>query len=112
VGEVNDSDLERLYQTSDIFALSPSYEAFGLVYLEAGSYGLPLVTWDVGAIKEVLGTNALITHSGDLASLAASLVSLVNDKNLRLDWAHKAKTLSERYSWDNTAKLFLDLYKK
>lgn len=111
LGEIQDNKLVELYRTADIFALTPAYEAFGLVFLEAASYGLPIVTWDVGALQEVLGDSAMITPAGETDKIAESLVTLVNDVESREVWSKKALDLAKKYSWKETAKKFLELYK-
>ncbi len=110
VGEVSDSKLEELYRAADIFALTPSYEAFGLVFLEAASYGLPIVTWDVGAIREVLGDEGLISPAGETSKIAANLIKLVNGQVLRQEWSKKSLELARRYSWAQTGAAFLQEY--
>lgn len=111
-GEVTDEKLKEFYQSADIFALTPEYEAFGLVFLEAASYGLPVVTWDVGAIREVLGDRALISPAGEVSAVAADLVRLVNDEKTRQDWSLKSKLLAKKYSWTKTAEQFLEQYQR
>lgn len=111
LGEADETKLRQAYIDADIFALTPAYEAFGLVFIEAASYNLPLVTWDVGAVKEVLGDAAFISRTGEIESVTDNLVKLVNSADLRSSYGDKAAELSKSYSWDNTAKKFLTLYK-
>ena len=51
------SHVEEFYKEIDLFALSSNYEGFGLVLLEAMSYGVPVVARRISAIPEALGTN-------------------------------------------------------
>ncbi|OHE84442.1 MAG: hypothetical protein A3G75_02050, partial [Verrucomicrobia bacterium RIFCSPLOWO2_12_FULL_64_8] len=59
LGDVPDEDLHRCYAEADIFALTSmdhgdSVEGFGLVYLEAGAHGLPVVAHAVGGVPEAV----------------------------------------------------------
>jgi glycosyltransferase involved in cell wall biosynthesis len=50
------ADLELLFKTADIF-LFPSYNTPGLVFLDAMSYELPIITTDVWANSEMVQNN-------------------------------------------------------
>jgi len=55
-------------------------EPFGLVGPEALAHGIPLVGFDVGAIREYLadGETGLLVPAGDTAALAAAIDSILN----------------------------------
>ena len=81
VGVVSGHEKDRFFKESDLFVF-PSYaEAFPVVILEAMAAGLPLVMTPVGALPEVLteGENGLFVSPGDVQSLKAALLALVND---------------------------------
>jgi glycosyltransferase involved in cell wall biosynthesis len=48
------SDMSRYYKSHHIFITSSIYEAFGLVFLEAGYYKLPVVATNVEGVPEVV----------------------------------------------------------
>lgn len=48
------SDITKYYITHHIFISSSIYEAFGLMFIEAGYYKLPVVTTNVEGIPEVI----------------------------------------------------------
>ena len=55
-GFVSGDQKKELFKTSHLFVFPTSYnrEIFPLSLLEALSYGLPILTYDTGAIKEVM----------------------------------------------------------
>lgn len=55
VGKV--MDVASLYQNHDLFILTSSYEGFGMVYLEALNAGIPIITSNNSAAKEIFGPN-------------------------------------------------------
>ena len=48
-------DIENFYDSLDLFVLTSNYEGFGLVLLEAMTFGVPILSRNVSAIPEVLG---------------------------------------------------------
>lgn len=55
-------------------------EGFGLVGLEAFSVGTPVVGYDDGALRETLGSCALLVAPGDRAGLAEAIVRVLRDE--------------------------------
>lgn len=111
-GEVSDEQLTHHYQTADIFALFPEYEAFGLVFLEAMSQGLPVITHNVGAVKEVLQEGALIVPQYDSTAATLALERLVNHPANRLSLGRQAhRYVIQNFSWEKTAEKFIQAYR-
>ena len=110
-GELSDNELERCYADSDIFSLFSKYEAFGLVYLEAMANGLPVLTHDVGANRELLTRGSVVVPTYHSVAAAAGLVRLVNDDEwrLRLGAEGREYALSE-FTWPVVAKRYLESY--
>jgi phosphatidylinositol alpha-1,6-mannosyltransferase len=67
LGYVNDHNLIKYYNCSDVFVLLSSGEGFGIVYLEAMACGLPAIGLDVGGVPDVLKypfTKKLVNSTG------------------------------------------------
>lgn len=92
--------LNQLYSTASIFVMPSLMEGFGLVYLEALSYGLPVIgTANTGVPDLGDRTDGAITVPvGDSDSLAAELEMFA--RRNRDDPIHeRARQLAMRYSW-------------
>ena len=50
-------ELWKIYQESDLFVFASTYENFGLPLLEAASFGIPLISTDVGVAQDIIGKN-------------------------------------------------------
>ena len=85
------NDLSPFYKSSDIFLLTSSYEGYGMTLIEAAASGTPIVTTDVGLVRDgvVNAHTAFIASVGDAVKLAEQIVMLLRDKDLR-------KMMSER----------------
>ncbi len=66
--------LPSYYQAADIFCFVPQpQEAFGRVYLEAMSAGLPIVATDDEIRREIIGSKGFFANPNDLNDLVAKL---------------------------------------
>lgn len=89
-------DVGRVLSAMDVFALSSDREGLPLAVLEAMSAERPIVSTDVGAIREVVsdGVNGRIVPARDEAALAASLEEILATPGRARDMGRKGR---ERY---------------
>mgnify|MGYP001777075423 CR=1 FL=1 len=73
------------YQRSDIFAVPSIYEAFGIMFLEAGYYKLPVCSTTAEGIPEVVinNTTGLLCEPNDVDAFTNNLALLIDDTKLR-----------------------------
>ena len=85
-GKLSNHDLVKSYLSSDIMVLPSSYEAFGMVLLEAMSYGVAVIGTNVGGIPYVLqdGECGKIVKYGDVEQLSNTIRELLFDDSIRL----------------------------
>lgn len=78
LGPIDDSALRDEYQSCDLFALPSRKEGFGLVYLEAMSYGKPCLAARAGGAPEVVDdqVGALVEY-GNVEEIAVAVASLL-----------------------------------
>jgi tetratricopeptide (TPR) repeat protein len=84
-GIVADQDLQACYRDADLFVAPSLYESFGLIYLEAMQYGVPVVGCRVGGVPEVVrhDVDGLLVPPDDPAALCVALDRLMGDDALR-----------------------------
>jgi glycosyltransferase involved in cell wall biosynthesis len=110
-------NIQSKYKTAEIFVIPSRYEAFGLVTVEAMSYGLPVI-----GFADCLGTNEIIEKykTGILVepgrnrvrSLAIALSKLMKDVKLRRHLGLGAfKAISSKYSTESVCDQWEDLLK-
>lgn len=92
-------DMPDIYFSSDII-VAPSrwQEPFGLILIEAGAAGKPVVATHVGGIPEVIvdGETGFLVDPDDAAALTEKIQLLANDKSLRDRIGCAAKERVER----------------
>lgn len=79
------ADTAPVYRKMDVFVLSSDTEQMPLTVLEAMASGLPVVSTDVGDVRDMVHeTNRdLMSPKADAAALAASLERLITQPELR-----------------------------
>lgn len=83
-GWIGPEKKEELLRQADLFVL-PSYnEGLPLSILEAMSFGIPIISTDVGSVDEAVidGVNGYLIQPGDREALTESLVSCLDESNL------------------------------
>jgi glycosyltransferase involved in cell wall biosynthesis len=113
VGPLPHDEVVAHVQRGDIL-VNPSYsESFGMSLVEAMACSRPVVATRVGGMKSIVddGRTGLIVDRGDVAGLAAAIVRLVGDDDLRATMGRNGrKRVEERFSWDVIAASARDLY--
>ena len=80
-GRVSDRELAQQYSAAQLLAVL-SYEGFGIVYLEATAFGLPVLASVHGGGGEIVrpGVNGFLVEPRDADGIAAHLSALAGDR--------------------------------
>lgn len=103
------------YPDCDIFVLPTGADFFGLSILEAMSFGIPVITSDVYAMKEIIdnGKDGFLIPPGDLEALLEKMRILIENKSLREEIGKQAKNkISEKFSPEVIGGRLKQIYKK
>ncbi len=110
LGDIPDGKLGAIYAQADIFAMTSmphrhSVEGFGLVYLEAGVHGLPVVAHAIGGVPEAVidGETGLLVAPGDCAALTAAFARLLGDPALRRRLGDAGRARARAHTWQDSA---------
>ncbi len=96
------------YRSADIFTL-PSWdsEAFGIVYLEALSSGLPVVAPDDDSRREIIGDAGILTNTSESEQFAQA----IQQTYLR-QWNDLPRLQASKFSWDKIAEEYWRLFQE
>ena len=112
VGFIPTADLPFWYNCAEAFLYPSVFEGFGLPLLEAMACGAPVVTSNVSALPEVVGTagKTLPPHEQEAWTVA------LRELNANEDWRAAARSdgleRAGMFSWAQTAELTLASYRK
>lgn len=113
---LNQEDLPGFYSIIDALVLpsntTPCWkEQFGRVIVEAMACEVPVIGSSSGEIPNVIGDAGLVFPEGDAAVLADCIKRLMNNENLRKEYAIRGKERAvKNYSWKSVAKEYIKMY--
>lgn len=110
-GPVRPEDLDALYRGASAFVYPSLYDGFGLPVLEAMARGVPCVVSTSSSLPEVAGEAALPVDPRSVAGLAEAMERVVGDRELASRLRDAGMSRAARYSWEETARLTLEVYK-
>ena len=108
LGQLSESMLLTLLRGSDLFVMPNvpvpgDIEGFGVVMLEAGLSGLPIVAADLEGIRDVVreGENGVLLPSGDAAAFVAAIHGLGAHRDGLAAVSERARDATlARFSWE------------
>ena len=109
------TDLTKYYSGADAFLLTSSQEGWGLVVIEAASFGLPIIMTDVGCAGEVIKDNesGIVIPVGDADKLTEAMASLINNKEMKERLRNGAlEALKVLPSKEETLRLYKESWQK
>ncbi len=82
-GQVDDDDLRAAYASADLFLCLSEHEGFCVPLLEAMAFGVPVVAYDAGAVRETLRGGGVLLRDKEPAVVAGLVHRLIADAPLR-----------------------------
>lgn len=108
-GPLSGPEVSSCYQQHDILVLPSVNEAYGIVYIEAQGFGLPVIGTHAGGAAEIIkhGRNGYLIDPGDSRSLAELLTALSHDRALLKFLGNNARdSYNQHPTWaDSCAKI-------
>jgi len=103
-GFIPEEDLPKLYRSAIGLVFVSFYEGFGLPVIEAQASGIPVITSNSTALKEIAGEGALLVdpYNTDEISKAIRLIC-ENENNLCKKLITNGFKNCSKYTWEKTA---------
>ncbi len=111
-GYVPDEDLIHAIGNARIFIYPSIYEGFGFPVLEAMRLGVPVITSNMGVLKEVGGDGACLVDPYNPREIADHLSALLENEGLRQSFIKKGYERTNTFTWEKCAKETILAYQK
>ena len=106
----NRNDIPEILATSDVFVLSSNSECCPMTVLEAMASELPIVSTDVGGVKELVGEAGILSSANDINGFAKAMVEMITNRAKMLDMGIQAKRNASRFNSVIIANEYCKLY--
>jgi len=116
LGRVSEDDLVRLYRGADVFIMpnvpvEGDMEGFGIVMLEAGRCGCPVIASRLEGIQDVVtnGVNGQLVEPEDPAAFAEAVRAYCDHpERLEADAQQAGKHVARTFGWSAIADQYVD----
>jgi glycosyltransferase involved in cell wall biosynthesis len=108
VGQVSEARKLEALASADVFVSASQHEGFGLVFLEAMAFGLPVVCFDHGGQTDFLESRetGFVVRLNDMESFVGGIVELCDDRAMRERMGVLNRARVERHFIDECARRY------
>ena len=109
-GYLSQSEIKKVMLDSSLYIMTSLTESFGLVLIEANSYGIPCIAFDsASGAKQIIENKELLISNRDKEKMAKLIVKLLKDKDKLQAYGKEAYNNCQKYLLVNVKKKWLDL---
>ena len=114
-GFQNKDYIAKVFRNSSIYVMTSFTESFGIVLIEAMSYGIPCVAFDSAeGAREIIdsGSNGLLVKSRSFLAMVRAIEKLMDNKEMRIKFGSQARNDSKKYTSSVVSEYWFDLLNK
>jgi glycosyltransferase involved in cell wall biosynthesis len=112
LGHVDQEALPAIYQGASLFLYPTLYEGFGLPVVEAMASGIPVITSNTSALKEIAAGYAHLVNPLDVDGMAKAIGQCLSDADHRASLSKLGLRRARDFRWDKAAASTLDIYRQ
>jgi len=106
------NQIEDVLKKSDLFLLPSESESFGLVALEAMSFGVPIIATNSGGIIDLVqnGINGYTCNVGDVKNMSVKAIEILSDLSLHNQMSLASYDLAKKYDVNTILPMYEESY--
>ena len=105
-------NVEEYLVNADVFLLSSDFEALPLALLEAMAAGLPIISTNVGGVRDIVTDNGVLIAAGDIAAMVQAMEDLYLNQEDRTRMGVASLSNVRAYDVSNTVAGYSELYRR
>jgi glycosyltransferase involved in cell wall biosynthesis len=109
LGEKTSEEIVEYFNICDIFVMPSRFEAYGLVFIEALTFGLPCIGRNSFEMPYFIeeGVTGHLIDTDDPLNLAKKMQSLLKDDKIKSNVLERRQEYIQEYSWDTVCDRML-----
>lgn len=109
---LTDEQVYNKYKECDILFFASYYEGFGMPIIEAQAVGRPVITSNIGAMKEVGEGSAILVNPKAPAEIRREMDALAQSRDYYNEVVQKGYKNAAKYDYVTVARQYLAVYKE
>jgi len=111
LGRISDEEKAYWFSKANLYIQCSEYEGFGISYIEALSYGLPVLAYRNEAIEEIKENIKEGIFIFDSVDMAVDILLNLKSGNKKINKNEIIHRTLKYYSWDDIAKQYYNIFK-
>ena len=114
LGGKNREEIPQIFKIMDIYVLTSKSEGLPTVLIEAGASGVPVVSFDVGGVRNIVidGKTGFLIPSGNLELMTEAIIKLLDNSSKREEMGREAKEYVKKFDVSEMVKNTESLYEE
>lgn len=112
LGYISDDDMVKYIQDAEMLVYPSLYEGFGIPIIEGLSLGTPVITSNIGAMKEVGADAVVLVNPDSIKSIAKGIQNILSDDLLKQSLIYKGYERAKEFDWGISAQKLGMVFKK
>ena len=109
---IDSKQIAKYMKEAYAFIFPSIHESFGMPLVEAMACGVPVITSNSTACPEIIANAGILVNPLSAEEIKNAIVKLLQDKNLHDELAKNALERAKDFSWEKTARLHEEIFKR
>ena len=106
LGDCNYKETAEIFNLCDVYCMPSYFEAYGLVFIEALTFGLPVIGRNSFEMPYFIdeGETGMLLHEDNVDVLSDMIEDLLVNNDVKRNVRERRDYFLSQYSWDGVAK--------